>query len=232
LGGASNPALFFFLFLSLLTSLSSSSPPLLVTAWLAGMSSLSQPEGRDRIGLLTASETEYLTLEELVDINPTFTSGGREIELLTGSIGPFTRQLKLRVPLWAAQKLAHIGKCHIIPPDWMSVDALKDLLVQERERNNEFAELPKGFFEISRALLDLDEAGGIAEPGVVRHLLEDLEMLRKKKITDGLSMYEPGQLIVFNNVTQMELNTVRPFAINMMNRLKRMEAATIDNEEA
>lgn len=115
---------------------------------------MEEAKGRDRVGLLTAQEAEYLALDEvtviskfpttlhaevsqLVDINPTFSSSGREIELLTvcsfiscslslqtvtqGKIGPFTPQLKLSVPLWAAQKLAHIGKCKVIPPAWLTV---------------------------------------------------------------------------------------------------------------
>jgi len=58
------------------------------------------------------------------------------------------------VPLWVATNLKLKKKCHIVPPDWLSVETLQEKLQEELDKN-EFSEMPFHFVETSKVLLDV-----------------------------------------------------------------------------
>lgn len=64
-------------------------------------------------------ELEYIAYNSNVEIVPLFSM--EKIRLLQGVFGPFRPPNKTLVPLWFAVNLKLKKKCHIVPPEWLSV---------------------------------------------------------------------------------------------------------------
>uniref|UniRef100_H3H255 DNA replication complex GINS protein PSF2 n=1 Tax=Phytophthora ramorum TaxID=164328 RepID=H3H255_PHYRM len=162
---------------------------------------------------LSASETEFLAEQELIAILPHF-----HLRANSGMLNFISPGITTHVPLWLAIMLKQLNKCRILAPPWLSVDYLASRL--EREKNSEvFEELPFHYLEVASLLLknapeDLDQGEH------VRSLLEDLQNVRQDKIRKGLSKIaddvqggETAFAIQMNNISALEINSVREFMI-------------------
>lgn len=101
-------------------------------------------EGAARAAEMEPAEVEFLAEKELITIVPNFSenrlyliSVGDLIFTLApsmfrqlpppsfgapqGEVGPFNPSMQTRVPLWLALNLRQRQKCHIVPPEWLSV---------------------------------------------------------------------------------------------------------------
>lgn len=76
-------------------------------------------------------EIEFLGEKECISIVPTFNE--KEINLITGDVGPFVAGLPVNVPLWMAINLKLQQKCKICCPDWMNINTLEDLKKEESD---------------------------------------------------------------------------------------------------
>lgn len=47
--------------------------------------------------------------------------------LLQGAYGPLRPPTKAKIPIWMAVNLKLKKKCHIVPPDWLSVGTYKHI---------------------------------------------------------------------------------------------------------
>ncbi|CAH0486756.1 unnamed protein product [Peronospora farinosa] len=182
---------------------------------------------------LSASETEFLAEQELIVIMPHFhlRENNGLLNFISGDFGPFQPGITTHVPLWLAIMLKQLHKCRILAPSWLSVDYLTSRL--EREKSSEvFEELPFHYLEIASLLLknapeDLDQSEHI------RSLLEDLQNVRQDKIRNGLSKIagdvqsgETAFVIQMNNISALEINSVREFMLGSLDQFYRLSQLT------
>ncbi|CAI5719936.1 unnamed protein product [Hyaloperonospora brassicae] len=182
---------------------------------------------------LSASETEFIAEHELIAIMPHFhlRDNSGMLNFISGDFGPFQPGITTHVPLWLAIMLKQLNKCRILAPSWLSVDYLTSQL--QREKTSEvFEELPFHYLEIASLLLknapeDLDRSEH------VRLLLEDLQNVRQDKIRKGLAKIasdvqggETAFVIQMNNISAMEINSVREFMLGSLDQFYRLSQLT------
>ena len=111
------------------------------------------------------------------------------------------------VPLWLARMFRKRKLCRIIPPDWMQVGHLRGILEQEREPGNEaFAVLPHHYIEISNILLKEAPEDFGDEGYEVKYLLEDIRVVRFKKLQRGMQSIGTGQYGLLEQHEERERN--------------------------
>ncbi|EJD53955.1 GINS complex, PSF2 component [Auricularia subglabra TFB-10046 SS5] len=172
---------------------------------------------------MSPQELEFIAGEETVEIVPSIRMA--PIRLISGVYGPFRPPAKATVPLWVASNLKLKKKCHIVPPDWLTVEALQEYLSEETS-SEKFSALPFRYLEISKVLLDI-ASDDLMHPDRLRLLLKDIREARQAKIRQGLpSVGEP--VLGLPNISAMEINEVRPFFIKAMGVLQKLAAPARD----
>lgn len=140
------------------------------------------------------------------------------------------------VPLWLATMLRRRKLAKIVPPGWMDVDVLREVLRFERDlREQSFsANLPFRHAEISRAILSACRAGSgtgsaagdaggdseIPNADQVKLLLEDIASVRMDKIRRNVHQLSASTLkqprrtesiIDVTNIGSLEMHAIKPF---------------------
>lgn len=110
-------------------------------------------------------------------------------------------------------------KCHIVPPEWLSVDFLQEQLTKETSRP-EFSRLPFRFAEIAKVILDV-ASDDVQNADKIKSLLKDLREARQAKSRDGLQKIDHSELSL-PNLCSMEINEIRPFFIQSMGILTQL----------
>jgi len=110
-------------------------------------------------------------------------------------------------------------KCHIVPPEWLSVDFLQERLTRETSRP-EFSKLPFRFAEIAKVILDV-ASDDVQNADKIKSLLKDLREARQAKSRDGLQKLDHSELSL-PNLCSMEINEIRPFFIQSMGILTQL----------
>ncbi|KAL9935523.1 hypothetical protein V8E36_005871 [Tilletia maclaganii] len=177
---------------------------------------------------LLPSEIEYIASTETeVSIVPLLAFD--RVRLLGGIYGPFRPPAQAKVPLWLAAYLKKRNKCIIVPPPWLTVEALSDTLRIETT-NPSFAEVPFHYVAVAKVLLDV-AADDIASSDQVRALLKDLREARQSKIMAGLEMINPVHLEM-TNISALEIAELRPFFRTAFKQLRSFQrTAAIANRE-
>ncbi|WWC66362.1 DNA replication complex GINS protein PSF2 [Kwoniella pini CBS 10737] len=179
---------------------------------------------------LTPDELTFLAEEETIDIVPLFSM--TRVRLLSGIYGPFQPPSAAKVPLWLALSLKRKRKCRIVPPDWLGIDRLQNLLKEERENAEAFCSLPRRFIEISKVLLDV-APDDLIQPSLLRSLLKDLREVRQAKIRIGLQSegVMRGSYLQVTNLTPLELTELKPFLVKAMSIMQSLEPRRDEDEE-
>jgi len=138
---------------------------------------------------------------------------------ISGAYGPLRPPAKARVPLWMAINLKLKKKCHIVPPDWLSVEFLQDRLTRETSFP-EFSKLPFRFAEISKVILDI-ASDDVESPDKIRTLFKDIREARQAKSREGLQKLDHSELSL-PNLCSMEINEIRPFFVKGMSVLTQL----------
>ncbi|TMW65739.1 hypothetical protein Poli38472_008381 [Pythium oligandrum] len=187
---------------------------------------------------LTASEMEFMAEQELIDIIPHFgiRDNGGVLNFISGDFGPFQPGITARVPLWLAVMLKQLNKCRIIEPSWFSVAYLTNRLEREKE-SDIFEELPFHYLEIA-SLLFKHAAEDIEQVEHIRSLLEDIQNVRQDKIRNGLYKIAndvqsggTAYAIQMNNISALEINSVRQFMVGSLNKFYRLAKLNEDGAE-
>jgi len=166
---------------------------------------------------ITPPELELVASEELVEIIPLISM--ERTAFISGAYGPLRPPNKAKLPLWIAMNLKTKKKCHIVPPDWLSVDFLQNRLAQETSRP-EFSQFPFRFAEIAKLLLDV-ASDDIQNSDKVRSLLKDIREARQAKSREGLQKIDHSELSL-PNLCSMEINEIRPFFVHAMGVLTQL----------
>ncbi|KAJ7228414.1 hypothetical protein GGX14DRAFT_67684 [Mycena pura] len=167
---------------------------------------------------VTPPELELIACQQLVDIVPLIAM--EKTAFISGAYGPLRPPHKARIPLWMAVTLKQKKKCHILAPEWLTVEYLQLKLTQETTQA-EFTKLPFRFAELSRVMLDV-ASDDLQNPDKLRSLLQDLREARQAKARAGLENLEHSALGL-SNLSAMEINEIRPFFIEAMAILGRLQ---------
>lgn len=188
------------------------------------------------------ARSAFLAGDEIIRIVPSFNYKS-DLGLISRTVGPFRAGLDAPVPLWLAVHLRRRNLCRIIPPSWMDVDNLKEVLKFERDPSEaSFSpDLPFRHAEVARAVLSACGAGSgsgsagtaggsggdgtveIPNADTVKILLEDIATVRMDKIrrnvhtlsAESMSKEDGSSLPVIDvtGIGSLEMQAVRPFVL-------------------
>lgn len=181
---------------------------------------------------MDVAEAEFLAEKQMIAIVPKFSHG--RVELIGGDLGPFTAGSTVQVPLWLGVNLKQRQKCHIQPPDWMSIENLEKK--KEDEINSEFFTSPPHahYMEISQLLMK-NAADDVPHADTIRTLIKDIWDLRSAKLRSSIhnffSRYD-GTHAKLNHLTLMEINSVRPLLTKALDHLHTLKKGTETAEDA
>ncbi|XP_028407964.1 DNA replication complex GINS protein PSF2-like [Dendronephthya gigantea] len=174
------------------------------------------------------SEVDFLSEKRHVKILPNFKEG--RIFLISGDIGPFEPGLSTSVPLWMAVNLKQRKKCRIIPPDWMNTDQLEQRKDDEKEREY-FTEMPsKSYLEVASLLLK-SARDDIPHADEVQTLIKDIWEIRMAKLRKSINIMvqEKETHARLDNLTEMEINTIRPFLTSALDHMHLLRVNVASN---
>ncbi|KAL3798300.1 hypothetical protein ACHAW5_010637 [Stephanodiscus triporus] len=179
----------------------------------------------------------FLAGDEPVAVIPSF-SLPEPLELTSGTVGPFRAGMDAVVPLWLATTLRRRKLAKIVPPSWMDVDVLREVLRFERDRREaSFSpDLPFRHAEVARAILSACRAGSgtgssagdggdgqeVPNADQVKLLLEDIAAVRMDKIRRNVHQLSASTLttrggteivIDVTNIGSLEMHAIRPFVL-------------------
>ncbi|KAL7438145.1 hypothetical protein ACHAXH_008402 [Discostella pseudostelligera] len=188
----------------------------------------------------------FLAGDETITIIPSFHLP-QPLELLSGTIGPFRAGMDAIVPLWLGTMLRRRKLAKLVPPTWMDMDILKEVLRFERDINEaSFSpQLPFRHAEIARAILSACRAGsgtgssGAGDAGSeseirnadqIKLLLEDIAAVRMDKIRRNIHQLSSSTLrnrttmnesiIDVTNIGSLEMHSIKAFVLESF-RLQR-----------
>ncbi|KAL7468846.1 hypothetical protein ACHAXS_009095 [Conticribra weissflogii] len=178
--------------------------------------------------------SSFLAGDEPITIIPSF-NHPEPIGLISGQVGPFRAGMNVVVPLWLGTMLRRRKFAKIVPPPWMDVDTLREVLKFERDpQQASFSpELPFRHAEIASAIFSACRTGGgtgssgdfggdseIPNIDKVKLLLEDIATVRMDKIRRNVhtlssqTLTRPSKTESIINVTHIgsvEVQAIKPF---------------------
>ncbi|CAB3408708.1 unnamed protein product [Caenorhabditis bovis] len=127
---------------------------------------------------MNAEKCEFLASNMDIEVIPRINE--KVIHLISGDVGPFEAGIPTRIPVWMALMLKRKHHCHIVPPEWMTVDELKKILTVENEIVG-LSHLPHMFFELTHVLVR-EAKDDIFEVDQVKSLVQDIYDKREAKM--------------------------------------------------
>jgi len=145
------------------------------------------------------SLTTFLATNTSILITPFFDNS--PLQLIDQTLGPFTAQLSLPVPLYLATYLKQRHMCSISPPSWLEVSFLEKVLRHEKDPLNvqfytpeplsndpnvpaDARPLPYYYVELARLVLRWAE--DVPDSDLVRTLVADIESVRASKVRESI----------------------------------------------
>ncbi|CAB4256935.1 similar to Saccharomyces cerevisiae YJL072C PSF2 Subunit of the GINS complex (Sld5p, Psf1p, Psf2p, Psf3p) [Maudiozyma barnettii] len=134
------------------------------------------------------------------------------------------------VTLWLALLLKQQSKCNIIIPEWLTVKGL-DLMLQYEKRNiQRFSALPWDWLVVSEILFK-QAADDFNDPIYeLRNRIQDLKEIRQMKVLQGLKNLNESHMQL-DNLGLLEINELRPFIVEVMDKLRQIHASVLDTTE-
>mmetsp|Transcript_21817 Transcript_21817/g.30121 ORF Transcript_21817/g.30121 Transcript_21817/m.30121 type:complete len:227 (-) Transcript_21817:59-739(-) len=168
---------------------------------------------------MVSSENEFLAEETLVEVVSNFDHPA--LKFISGKFGPFVSQMVCKIPLWLAITLKKRGKCTFVTPDWMKVEELEKVIVNEKTQKN-LGNLPFHYIEVSQLLL-VNARDDIESPDRVSALLQEVEGIRMDRIKAGIrsvatSVNRTERVVSanLNNAAAMEIYGIKRFFLSSM----------------
>ncbi|CAO3611078.1 unnamed protein product [Cunninghamella echinulata] len=172
---------------------------------------------RQHCSAFTPEEIEFIAGDELISIIPLIKMP--KIKMIKAAYGPFRPPLPTKVPLWFALNMKQNQKCKLVPPEWLSIDHLKEKL-EEEENREEFCALPFHYMEMAHMILEC-ASDDIPNAEQVRKLLKDLRETRQSKARLGLEALD-DRWLGMHNLSFMEINEIRPFFSRAFNEMRKL----------
>ncbi|MCJ1294338.1 DNA replication protein psf2 [Xylographa carneopallida] len=196
---------------------------------------------------LTPPEVAFLCEMELVTVVPRQRLEG--LDLLGGPIPPLQPPYRAPLPLWLALLLKRQRRANILPPPWLCVPSLTQILALEQESPvfapspplplinttsppfvptataDASAEgLPYHWLELGEMLLDA-AADDVPEGDSVRRLMRDLREVRMAKMREAVKLLEGGREVRLVGVGGMEVAEGRAFIGGVVDGLRKIGAS-------
>ncbi|XP_051170076.1 probable DNA replication complex GINS protein PSF2 [Leptopilina boulardi] len=171
---------------------------------------------------MDASEIEFLSEEEMVSIIPSFNCG--VLNLISRPIGPFRAGLPTTVPIWVALILKQQQKCRILEQEWMNINNLKSIKEDEKSSNS-FTQMPSNHYMEQAQILLGSFNDDIPDADNLRTAVKDIWDLRMAKLRTSVHTFitREGQHARLDNLTTMEVNSVRPLLPHALDQSLRIQ---------
>ncbi|XP_046840661.1 DNA replication complex GINS protein PSF2-like [Xenia sp. Carnegie-2017] len=167
------------------------------------------------------SEVDFLSEEQMITILPNFREG--RMYLISGDLGPFEPGMPTEAPLWMAINLKCRKKCRIVAPDWMNVEQLREKRDEAKEMEY-FTKMPNECYLEMTSLLLNSARDDIPHANEVQNLVKDIWEIRMAKMRKSMNIMvqEKETHARLDNLTRMEINTVRPFLTSSLNHMHKL----------
>ncbi|QOY43282.1 Uncharacterized protein cpbgf_1003410 [Cryptosporidium parvum] len=122
-------------------------------------------------------------------------------------IGPFIPYQKSKVPLWIAKYLDSKNLCKLIPPNWLTQEGLRKLLVDEDKLGQEtFCFIDFYYYQIANIYFQLRNDPFNGKKSKVKKLFQDLINRRQAKLKANYKHLTLPKALDVSNLGLIELN--------------------------
>ncbi|EJT42144.1 PSF2-like protein [Saccharomyces kudriavzevii IFO 1802] len=136
--------------------------------------------------------------------------------------------------LWIALLLKQQSKCSIVAPQWLTTKELDRKIQYEKAHPDRFSELPWNWLVLARILFSKAKDDFHDPIHELRGKIQDLREIRQVKVLKGLKYLNESHLQL-DNLSLLEINELRPFITDIMDKLREIHAASLtvagENEE-
>ncbi|XP_058814813.1 probable DNA replication complex GINS protein PSF2 [Topomyia yanbarensis] len=169
-------------------------------------------------------ELEFIGENSTIGVIPNFNHD--PIYLISGAVGPFRGGHPIHIPLWLAIHLRQQQKCRIVPPEWMDPRLLEDIKEEEKRTRN-FTKMPSEHYMVEAKLVLNTAPEDVPQSDEIKTLIKDIWDTRcaKLRTTTDVFLKGEGEMIKLDNVTIVELHTIRTFLLHSMDLLSRIQQA-------
>ena len=141
-----------------------------------------------------------------------------------GVLDNMTAMRSTEVTLWLALLLKQQSKCNIIIPGWLTMKSLDAMLQFEKRNKDRFGTLPWDWQVVSEILFKRAPDDFNDPIHELRNRIQDLKEIRQMKVLQGLKFMNESHLQL-DNLGLMEINELRPFIVDIMDKLREFHAA-------
>ncbi|CCK68958.1 DNA replication protein PSF2 KNAG_0B05250 [Huiozyma naganishii CBS 8797] len=134
------------------------------------------------------------------------------------------------VALWIALLLKQQAKCNIIAPEWLTVKGLDRSIQFEQTYPDRFSPLPWDWLVLSEILFKRASDDFHDPVHELRNRIQDLREMRQVKVLKGLKYLNESHLQL-DNLSLLEINELRSFIVNIMNKLRDIHNAFSVDEQ-
>jgi GINS complex subunit 2 len=168
----------------------------------------------------------YVAAEARVEMLPRFSLP--RISLISGSVGPFTTNYPIVVPLWLALYFRQTETCTLRPPAFLAKDYLEQLLQRECETETTFELLHFHFFEVAKLFFEYAQED-ISDCSHVMRLVPEIQARRREKILRSISVFQDTTqslhvpALKVSNLVSTELHFLRSSFCLVLNVVSDLE---------
>ncbi|CCK73548.1 DNA replication protein PSF2 NDAI_0G05650 [Naumovozyma dairenensis CBS 421] len=151
----------------------------------------------------------------------------RNWKLITTKDFPLNNMVAMQtttVTLWIALLLKQQSKCSIIAPDWLTIRSLDQSIQYEKKHEDRFSKLPWNWLVLAQLLFGKAPDDFHDPVHELRNRIQDLREIRQLKVLKGLKYLNESHLQL-DNLSVLEINELRPFIIDIMDKLRELHSA-------
>lgn len=129
------------------------------------------------------------------------------------------------VTLWLALLLKQQNKCSIVAPSWLTLKELDRSIQYEKNNPDRFSPVPWNWLVLAQVLFKRAPEHFHDPVHELRAKVQDLREIRQLKVLKGLRHLNESHLQL-DNLSLIEINELRPFIVNVMDKLRKLHVAT------
>ncbi|GMH32208.1 hypothetical protein BSKO_00042 [Bryopsis sp. KO-2023] len=126
------------------------------------------------------------------------------MDLMSCQVGPMATHYQAELPLWAALILLENSLVHLVKPDWMDEEKLREAHKFEQDEEEFSSSLPFYYYEMFQTMGAVP--GALEDVAGVRELINAIHYNRMRKIEEKLKEPEKAS---FRNIGSIELERIR-----------------------
>ncbi|GAV56355.1 hypothetical protein ZYGR_0BB01320 [Zygosaccharomyces rouxii] len=134
------------------------------------------------------------------------------------------------VTLWLALLLKQQSKCSIVAPSWLTLKELDRSIQYEKTHADRFCPVPWNWLVLAQVLFKRAPEHFHDPVHELRAKVQDLREIRQLKVLRGLRHLNESHLQL-DNLSLLEINELRPFIVDVMDKLRQLHTAKGSMEE-